>query len=141
MFNPNSDFPGSWFYKYIFCNFLNGKLQWKSAGNTVLNGSVTVPSDINEIKITMVSPTSNRIITKRIDSSDIAFIYGLDTNSGGEFIESNLVFLPSGDKWGASGFIFYTIESHSIRFNGFNVYQGSTMITNPNDSSMYVYYR
>ena len=26
MFNPNSDFPGSWFYKYIFCNFLNGKL-------------------------------------------------------------------------------------------------------------------
>ncbi len=27
MFNPNSDFPGSWFYKYIFCNFLNGKLQ------------------------------------------------------------------------------------------------------------------
>mgnify|MGYP003177204801 CR=1 FL=1 len=28
MFNPNSDFPGSWFYKYIFCNFLNGKLKW-----------------------------------------------------------------------------------------------------------------
>lgn len=100
-----------------------------------------MPSDINEIKITMVSPSSNRIITKRIDSSDIAFIYGLRVNSGGEFIESNLVFLPTGDKWGASGFIFYTIESHSIRFNGFNVYQGSTMITNPSDSLMYVYYR
>lgn len=26
MFNPNSGFPGSWFYKYIFCDFLNGKL-------------------------------------------------------------------------------------------------------------------
>ena len=111
-------------------------------GNIALNGSVTVPSDINEIKITMISPSYKRIITKRIDSSDIAFIHGLSTtNSGGEFIESNLVFLPNGDKWGASGFIFYTIESHSISFNGFNVYQGSTMITNPSDSSMYVYYR
>lgn len=35
MFNPNSDFPGSWFYKYIFCNFLNGKLTKKDFSNAV----------------------------------------------------------------------------------------------------------
>lgn len=120
---------------------VNGKLQWKLAGNTVLNGSVAVPSDINEIKIVMISPSSNRAITKRIESSDIAFIYAMSVNSGAEFIGNDITTTADGSKWGASGIVFYTIASHSIRFNGFNVYQGSTMTANPSDSSMYVYYR
>ena len=120
---------------------VNGKLQWKSVGNTVLNGSVTVPSDINEIKIVMISPTSNRAITKIIASSDIAFIYAMSVNTGAEFIGNDITINADGSKWGASGIVFYTIASHSIRFNGFNVYQGTAMTANPSDSAMYVYYR
>lgn len=100
-----------------------------------------MPSDISEIKITMVSPTSNRAITKRIDSSDIAFIYALSVNTGAEFIGNDITINADGSKWGASGIVFYTIASHSIRFNGFNVYQGTAMTANPSDSAMYVYYR
>ena len=120
---------------------LNGKLQWKSAGNTALNRSVTVPSDINEIKIVMISPASNRAITKIIASSDIAFIYAMSVNTGAEFIGNDITINADGSKWGASGIVFYTIASHSIRFNGFNVYQGTAMTANPSDSAMYVYYR
>lgn len=51
MFNPNSDFPGSWFYKYIFCNFLNGKL------NKFVTEKVELGSDV------ILSKNSNFTIT------------------------------------------------------------------------------
>ena len=65
----------------------------------------------------------------------------MSVNSGAEFIGNDIAFYNENDKWGASGLVFYTIASHSIRFNGFNVYQGSKMTVNPSDSAMYVYYR
>lgn len=46
MFNPNSDFPGSWFYKYIFCNFLNGKLQ---TANLYLGDIIKVSANVTTI--------------------------------------------------------------------------------------------
>ncbi len=52
MFNPNSGFPGSWFYKYIFCDFLNGKLdniQWTKHTTISGSGKITYPENCSEV--------------------------------------------------------------------------------------------
>ena len=46
MFNPNSGFPCSWFYKYIFCDFLNGKLQ---TANLYLGDIIKVSANVTTI--------------------------------------------------------------------------------------------
>lgn len=66
MFSPNSGFPGSWFYKYIFCDFLNGKLiKYKDFNFTNLSNtksdiyyltlSDNISSDIDDGSIVVLS--------------------------------------------------------------------------------------
>lgn len=83
MFNPNFDFPGSWFYKYIFCNFLNGKLHVNFDnyfGAITNSGNIIIPNDCWLIG-TISSPTSEPSYIK-YGGSDGVLLYSAITNGG-----------------------------------------------------------
>lgn len=99
MFNPNSDFPGSWFYKYIFCNFLNGKL----ANISVIyldTATVTVNNDSTAILTHNLNITGNYgIQVMCISNQNIVFSYAIDKNNVGLiFYDGGMLPIGSGTR-------------------------------------------